>query len=344
MTLPTKWPEPLKAPLANAFYGGALGDALGFLVELQRPEEIATFAHRLAGNKEGCLPWLKNLQPQDWLTHAVYPSGQVSDDTQLTHLLMHALAEGDAHGYNTVFRANLAQAFANGNIYSYGHTTKKAAEQYMHSTTTPQGSISSTSNGSVMRIVPIGIYFSADLNTVATQAYTHSQETHAHPAPCTAAQAQALAAALLVQSKQVITLHEKQKFVEKIALHLTHTPSQNLYLNLIKLIQMPLEEAKACILTLDAQQGATHQNGGISMDAVIGTLWAHVCFLNSPREYWQTLTNALSIGGDVDTVAAMAGALSGLYNSHSAFPSWYKDWLKFKGSLSFSVDPASKTS
>jgi ADP-ribosylglycohydrolase len=42
-------------------------------------------------------------------------------------------------------------------------------------------------------------------------------------------------------------------------------------------------------------------------------LWSLYSFLRSPEDYWETVCTAIAVGGDVDTTAAMAGAVSGAY-------------------------------
>jgi ADP-ribosylglycohydrolase len=45
---------------------------------------------------------------------------------------------------------------------------------------------------------------------------------------------------------------------------------------------------------------------------VVGSvLWSLYSFLKSPDDYRQTIRTAIAVGGDVDTTAAMAGAISG---------------------------------
>jgi ADP-ribosylglycohydrolase len=39
-----------------------------------------------------------------------------------------------------------------------------------------------------------------------------------------------------------------------------------------------------------------------------------------PQDYWQTICTAIAVGGDVDTTAAMAGAMSGAHLGLEALP------------------------
>jgi ADP-ribosylglycohydrolase len=54
---------------------------------------------------------------------------------------------------------------------------------------------------------------------------------------------------------------------------------------------------------------------------VVGSvLWSLYAFLRSPDDYWEAIRTAISIGGDVDTTAAMTGAISGARVGLQALP------------------------
>ncbi len=50
---------------------------------------------------------------------------------------------------------------------------------------------------------------------------------------------------------------------------------------------------------------------GISAFVTPSVLWSLYAFLRSPDDYWETICTAIAVGGDTDTMAAMAGAISG---------------------------------
>lgn len=47
-------------------------------------------------------------------------------------------------------------------------------------------------------------------------------------------------------------------------------------------------------------------------------MWSLYCVIRTPNDYWATISNAIRVGGDTDTVAAMAGAVSGALNGEEA--------------------------
>lgn len=84
-------------------------------------------------------------------------------------------------------------------------------------------------------------------------------------------------------------------------------------LRLRGLVSVPPKEAVADI----AQCGVSseHKSGweGISPFVTPSVLWSLYAFFRHPEDYCGTIRTAIAVGGDVDTTAAMAGAISGAY-------------------------------
>jgi ADP-ribosylglycohydrolase len=59
---------------------------------------------------------------------------------------------------------------------------------------------------------------------------------------------------------------------------------------------------------------------GISAFVVPSVVWSLYAFLRTPDDYWETICTAISVGGDTDTMAAMAGAISGARLGPDALP------------------------
>jgi ADP-ribosylglycohydrolase len=60
---------------------------------------------------------------------------------------------------------------------------------------------------------------------------------------------------------------------------------------------------------------------GISAFVTPSLLWSLYAFLRSPDDYWETICTAIWVGGDTDTMASMAGAISGARLGMEALPS-----------------------
>jgi len=66
------------------------------------------------------------------------------------------------------------------------------------------------------------------------------------------------------------------------------------------------------VITLDERKFGQHRTGvGISSGLIGAVLWSIYSFLSHPYNYIKCIALAYWPGGDVDTTAAMAGALSG---------------------------------
>jgi hypothetical protein len=85
-------------------------------------------------------------------------------------------------------------------------------------------------------------------------------------------------------------------------------------------LALPPEAAVAEIARVDLAPGLSDRWPGISPFVTSSVLWSLYAFLRTPDDYWETICTAISVGGDVDTTAAMAGAISGAYNGRNAVP------------------------
>jgi ADP-ribosylglycohydrolase len=101
----------------------------------------------------------------------------------------------------------------------------------------------------------------------------------------------------------------------------TIEPSTPAYLRrLITWIALPPAEAAPLIAV--AGQDADALGGEIRIPVFVTAtvLWSLYAFLRTPGDYWETICTAIAVGGDVDTTAAMAGAISGAYLGLEAIP------------------------
>ena len=70
---------------------------------------------------------------------------------------------------------------------------------------------------------------------------------------------------------------------------------------------------------------------GISAFVTPSVLWSLYAFLRSPDDYWETICTAIAVGGDTDTMAAMAGAISGARVGVNAIPAGLLDRINDQG-------------
>jgi ADP-ribosylglycohydrolase len=74
---------------------------------------------------------------------------------------------------------------------------------------------------------------------------------------------------------------------------------------------------------------------GITPFVIPSVLWSIYSFLRTPADYRETIYTAIRVGGDVDTTAAMAGAISGAYLGVGAVPGELARRLTDRGSWGY---------
>ena len=90
--------------------------------------------------------------------------------------------------------------------------------------------------------------------------------------------------------------------------------------NLTQWVALPPEEAVLPIQKAGLAPGFKDDWYGISPFVVGSVLFSLYAFLRSPEDYFEAICIAIAVGGDVDTTAAMTGAISGAYLGRSALP------------------------
>jgi ADP-ribosylglycohydrolase len=73
----------------------------------------------------------------------------------------------------------------------------------------------------------------------------------------------------------------------------------------------PPERAAPRIARIGSEPSYSDGWEGISPFVTPSVLWSLFSVLHSPGKYWEAVCTAIAVGGDVDTTAAMAGAIAG---------------------------------
>ncbi|HEX2729868.1 MAG TPA: ADP-ribosylglycohydrolase family protein, partial [Rubrobacteraceae bacterium] len=85
-------------------------------------------------------------------------------------------------------------------------------------------------------------------------------------------------------------------------------------------LSLPPQEAVRFISRPGLDPEIEREQPGIPPFVGSSVLWSLYSFLTSPEDYWRTIHTAIAVGGDVDTTAAMAGAISGARLGLDAVP------------------------
>jgi poly(ADP-ribose) glycohydrolase ARH3 len=265
--------------------GLAIGDALGSKFEAQSAEGI-----------HGRFPSVAKL--------IAYPGEEIwyTDDTQMAIGVAEALIES-----GEVIKESLCRAFVRNYTPSrgYGRGARavldamekgsdycKVAESYF-----PGGSYG---NGAAMRVAPVGLLFRDDLDTLWQQARLSALPTHTHALGTEGAQLLALAVALCTDA----TPFDRDEFFARL---LGACQSRE------------YREKLAVALRVQNPDGLAPL--GNRIQALHSVPTAIASFALTPDSFESTIANVILLGGDTDTLAAMAGALSGAYLGTAGLPS-----------------------
>ncbi len=173
-------------------------------------------------------------------------------------------------------------------------------------------------NGAAMRSAPIGLLFWHDFEQLISAACSQGRVTHQDIDAQAGAVAIAGATTLALLSEKI----EPQQFLENLS-NWVGTVSETMADRIRELkdyLLLPPEQVVLWAANTPNLPPTLLSWSGISPDVTASVLWSLYSFLRSPENYWETICTAISPGGDVDTTAAMAGAISGAYNGLSAIP------------------------
>ncbi|MFC1914074.1 ADP-ribosylglycohydrolase family protein [Chloroflexota bacterium] len=286
----------------GALLGAAIGDAVGNSVgnTIYEWEEV----HRqVAANEiESLIRSLPNLRYTDdtHMTIGVAESLRACKGFDAAHMAQRFVANYDkepwrgyAPGPPEVFRL----------IKSGQPWDKAAADVY------PDGSFG---NGAAMRVSPLGLFFWDKHAQLVEAVYHASRITHQHALGIEGAILQAISVALAVEEIPSNSL-DTQLFISNLLGYATEEFYRTKIAN--------MESLLAC---LDDKQKIVEQLGH-GVEAFNSVPTAIFAFLANPQSFISTVTYAVSLGGDTDTIASMAGAISGAYLGIDAIPN---EWLK----------------
>ncbi|MFQ5954267.1 MAG: ADP-ribosylglycohydrolase family protein [Kiloniellales bacterium] len=310
--------------------GQCLGDALGFVVEGYPPEVCRHYVDTvLRAGKAG--------------EHARAPFlfGQYSDDSQLAReMLSSFVACGRFEPAD--YAARIAAIFAEDRIVGRGRATEAAARRlaagvpWQEAGTPPP----QAGNGSAMRAGAAGLIAAgADPDRLIRVAHDQGRITHADRrcsagAVCVAGAVwQALngGPARLPKSygpspegygPQGGGQVDRPGWLDWLAAR--SQPFDRTFAGGVRALagwlELPPEAAEVEIARVGIEPGFSDRWLGISPFVTTSVLWSLYAFFRSPDDYWETICTAIAVGGDVDTTAAMAGAISGAHNGRATVP------------------------
>jgi poly(ADP-ribose) glycohydrolase ARH3 len=278
---------------AGSLLGLAIGDALGASFENQSPESIArqyrTARELIENPPPGELGYTDDTQMAIGVAETLITCGQI-DEQEICRRFAdnYQPQRGYGRGARVVLDAMVE-----------GHDDKYLAANLFRG--------GSFGNGAAMRVAPVGLKFRHAHDKTWEQARLSALPTHVHPLAIEGAQLFALAVGLAATADEF----DRQQFFNTLTLRCASLEFSG-----------PL--ARAARLT-NRRDLALFGNGVEAMSSVVTAI---ASFALTPESFTETIGNVILLGGDTDTLAAMAGAISGAYLGHSAIPNHLLDKLE----------------
>jgi ADP-ribosylglycohydrolase len=253
-------------------------------------------------------------------TYAV-PAGAWSDDTSMSIAALDVLADGEIRYQeimeNFVKWCDLNEYTPTGEMFDIGGTCRRAIQNFTWGETPLACGLTGqyeNGNGSLMRIHPFVLmaYFCGTLRDVWETFVTNASSlTHAHERSVLDCKIYALVLFALMDAPSKQSIREA---LETAKNRYADSPEYATYERLFS-AHFP-----------DISVNAIKSSGYV-VDTLEAALW---CLLNTDS-YESCVLKAVNLGGDTDTVAAVAGGLAGALYGYKAIPrNWRKTLIKRK--------------
>ena len=285
----------------GAILGHIVGDTLGVPVEFYPREKLQS------------KPVDKMLS---YGTHRM-PIGTWSDDSSMMLCTLASINEKQTLDFDDIMIrfsrwAKEGYMTPHGKPFGVGRTTLKALGNFWRGKAALNcGCVSEkdNGNGSLMRILPIALYNAFILENSCVEEriqniHKVSSLTHAHKRSCIACGIYYFILEELTKRQDVISVWNGLKKAQD---YYKNDPESLAFKRLFSsdFAVLPKSEIKS---------------SGYVVDTLEAAIW---CLLNS-CSYKETVLQAVNLGGDTDTIAAVSGGLSGVLYGNDGVP---KEWL-----------------
>ena len=304
--------DPRLSRAHGALAGLALGDALGMPTQAMSPEQIRAVYGTITGLVDGdaSQPYAPGM-----------PAGSVTDDTEQALLVASLLIRGRGSSsgrvaLNAVEFAHALLAWEDsmierGSLDLLGPSTKAALERVRAGEDPLTVGGAGTTNGAAMRVTPIGIAVSTeDPEAFAEAVWSSCRVTHATRQGFQSAALVAAAVSMGIDAQRTFTFPEDVRsllwkaltYVESLPARGAWTPEPDVVAATRRAMQLVANPSCLSRKLLVEQVGTS-----VASAHAIPMAFALLARAPSP----QVFIDAGSIGGDTDTIGAIAGAMLG---------------------------------
>ena len=302
--------DPRFARAYGALAGLALGDALGMPTQAMSPAQIRAVYGRITGLVDGdaSQPYAPGM-----------PAGSVTDDTEQALLIASLLVRGrgtssgrvalDAGEFAHALLAWEDSMIERGSLDLLGPSTKAALERVRAGEDPLTVGGAGTTNGAAMRVTPIGIAMpTADPQAFADAVWSSCQVTHATRQGFQSAALVAAAVSFGIDAARSPSLDLRSllwkalSYVDSLPERGAWTPDPDVVAATRRAMQLAANPALSSLECLVEQVGTS-----VASAQAIPMAFALLARDPSP----QALLDAANLGGDTDTIGAIAGAILG---------------------------------
>ncbi len=308
----------------SALYGLAIGDALGMPTQLMSRQAIA--------DEFGSITWFEPAAADHPLA-AGMPAASITDDTEQALLVARLLVEGDGHLDAPTFARELVRwedsMRARGSLDLLGPSTKRAVDAVVAGESVDDSGRYGTTNGAAMRVTPIGIAVStSDLAALVDRVVESCLVSHNTGVAIAGASAVAAAVSAGIDGADRETAFDTAIAAATLGAargYWVAAADIGARIRLAVELADPTDPERS--LTRIYEVIGTSLASQESVPAAFGVL------ATFPDDPWTAVRAAASLGGDSDTVAAMAGAIGGAIHGSDAYPAGARDLVETVNNL-----------
>lgn len=295
----------------GALYGLALGDALGMPTQIMSRAALTARFGRVTGFEAG---------PPENPVAAGMPAGSVTDDTNQALIVGRLLADSggriDPERLATVLLEWEADMRARGSLDLLGPSTKDALDAVSRGVPVTESGGAGTTNGAAMRVTPVGIAFAVrPLDAFIDRVAESCQVTHDTTIGIAGAAAVAAAVSGAVDGAGLEAAMDAAETAARAGAARGHWAAGADIATRIRWARgtvAGLAEAGAADLISDLIGTSVASQESIPAAFAVLTL--------AGDDPWRACLLAANLGGDCDTVGAIAGAVSGAVTGLSGLP------------------------
>lgn len=310
-----------KDKILGSVLGAAVGDAMGAATEMRTTEQIVELFGSLV--KEFKQP------PNDTFARNNLP-GQVTDDFSLAYYLMKALIRHDGNVTGDMIKEALLAWSEDEHYFApfAGPTTRAAIEKLKGNAVDVPGAIENwnakATNGSAMKIFPIGLINPGNIDKAIDDAVTVSLPTHnTHLSISGACAVAAAVSEAMKPDANVYSVVQAGLYGavqgEKRGRETGITVAGP---SVVKRMELAIDIALKCKSLEEAMREIGDVVGsGLHISEAVPAAFG--IFVAAQGNTMDCIYAGVNIGNDTDTVATMAGAMAGALKGSSSIPSQY---------------------